>query len=85
MSDANYKRGYAAGRRKIEAEVAEWRAAADAEYLRSADFRRAVFLAALPEIIRSPWVQNGKKLNDAVGVVGTALDIAEEAMRRLPK
>lgn len=85
MTDENYKRGYTAGRKKTETEVALWRAALDTEYLRNADFRRAVFLAALPEIIRAPWSQSGKRLNTTAGVVDTALEIADEAMRRLSK
>ena len=85
MSDPEYKRGYTAGRKKTEAEVAALRATWDAEELRDRDFVRAVFLVALPEIIRSPWVQDGKKLNTASGIVNTAAGIAEEALRRLPK
>lgn len=85
MTDPAYSKGYAAGRKKTEAEMADVRAALDEEYRRDRDFRRAVFLAVLPEIIRAPWQTDGKRHTTAMQMVDMAVTFASEASKRLPK
>ena len=72
-NDPAYAKGYAAGRRRVVTEERE-------------AFRRAAFLAVLPEIVRSPWGRKvdgeWKPQNTAAGIAGTAWDVADAAMKR---
>lgn len=72
-SDPAYAKGYAAGRRRVAVEERE-------------EFRRAVFLAVLPEIVRSPWGRKvgdeWKPLNTAPAIVSTAWDVADAAVAK---
>lgn len=77
----SYAKGYAAGRKKQQRDEDD-RARLAARYNEIEAFRRAVFLSALPEIIKAPWSTNGKKHTTAVEMVGTAASFADEAVRR---
>lgn len=68
-----YDKGYAAGRRRT---VTDDRDA----------FRRAVFLAALPEIIRTPWGcevdDEWKTYNTVSAIADTAWNVADAAVAK---
>lgn len=83
MEDSkSYAKGYAAGRKK-QARDADENARIAARYKEIEAFRRAVFLAALPEIIKAPWQTNGKTQTTADEMVRTAASFADEAVKRI--
>jgi len=80
-AERGYSKGYAAGQRRIAANMTreERQAARD-------EFRRAVFLAVIPHI-GDEWKQGEKHISlDVAGKVEIAWDFADEAMKkaRLP-
>lgn len=83
MTDPEYKRGYAKGRSKTEAEMQEVRAALTSQMAATLAFKRAVFIAALPCVIERPWTKNGAAITSLTETVSVAVDMAEEAARRI--
>ena len=72
-----YSKGYAAGMRRIEREFSN----ALSEHRRS-EFQRQVFLAILPELVRSPWQVNGKTWDTIPQFVDGAWKFAECAAKK---
>jgi hypothetical protein len=69
-----YSRGYEAGRKRLAREYSSELASAERE-----EFRRHVFLAALPELIRAPWETGGVPWTDMQQFVDGAWGLADKA------
>lgn len=75
-----YAKGYAAGRRRLEADLSREQAAAERE-----EWRRRVFLAALPACISaSGWTDGeGKPINTLMARIKLAILAADTAVKRI--
>lgn len=91
MTDAGYSKGYAAGRRRLEADDKRHRAELSSYYETQAaelrQFRRDVFCAALNGLIFSgSWQTDGKPIRSIEGYMAAAerfsMRASEKAYRR---
>ena len=79
MSSPDYKRGYAAGRKRGATDVME-----RAKYVKQADKFNAAFLAVLPACVTAEGWRDGNKVMASVpDRVALAVYFANEAARRM--
>ena len=76
-SNPEYAKGYAAGRRRAARDDVQMR-----ETIQRAEFRRQVFLAILPELVRDPWQTGTKRWTTQNEFINGAVDFANAAASR---
>jgi hypothetical protein len=80
-----YQRGYAAGRKRTEAELAHWLRIHEELHDRRVQRKDAFFCAALNGLLPvSGWEMGGKQLASLDDYVELAVRFADAAMTRMP-